>query len=161
MSTKLFKFRIQLAVVLGIGALAVWAVSRVSAADSGRPAAAPTVIEEGFAFWQKTGPADAFYRWQKGGLLENGTKYTMLTSYFRRMDRSLGNYKSFDVVEAKKIGESSAVIYVAMNFERTAVYGRFLLFRADKGWVVQNMDFSPRPEAVMQWLAFTDVNYQE
>jgi hypothetical protein len=48
-----------------------------------------------------------------------------------------------------------------VNFEQAAVYGRFLLYRADKGWVVQNMDFSPKPEAIMPWLAFEGGTYGE
>jgi hypothetical protein len=48
-----------------------------------------------------------------------------------------------------------------MNFERSAIYARFMLYRNDKAWVLQNMDFNPRPEAIMPWLAFEGTNYSE
>ncbi len=140
--------------------VAAWAVWRASAAE-GVPQAAPAIIQDGFKLWEKTGPADAFYRWQKGGLLEGGSKYSTLSAYFRRMDRTFGNYKSFEPVDTKHVGERSEIVYLAINFERAAVYGRFVLFRTEQGWVVQNMDFSPRPEALMPWLALQDVNYSQ
>jgi hypothetical protein len=46
------------------------------------------------------------------------------------------------------------VLYLAINFERGAVYARFLFYRTEKDWVVQNVDLSTRPEALMPWLAF-------
>jgi hypothetical protein len=44
------------------------------------------------------------------------------------------------------------VIYLSINYERGAVFARFLLYRA-QDWVVQSMDFNYRPEALMPWLA--------
>lgn len=162
MSAILFKRKLILVLLSGILGVAAWSVFRTVAADSNAPPPPPPkVIQEGFDAWKKTGPSDAFYRWQKGGLMENGSKYGMLAGYFRRMDQALGNYQSFAIVEAKYIGDNSVVLYLTLNFERAEVYARFLLYRTMKGWVVQNMDFSTRPEAVMPWLAFQEVNYSE
>ena len=91
--------------------------------------------------------------------MEDDSKPGALATYFGRMDRTLGNYKSYDVIENKRVSQSSQIVYLSMNFERAAIYGRFLLYRTDKGWVVQNMDFSPKPEAIMPWLAFAGGNY--
>ena len=160
MKATLFKNKVPLAIILGICGIAAWTVLHAKAADTAS-ATAPQVIQDGFKLWEKSGPSGAFYEWQKDGLLEGGMKYTSLTTYFRRLDRSLGSYKSFDVVETKHIGDRSQIVYLAMNFERVAVYARFVLYRAEKKWVVQNMDFSPKPEALMPWLAFQDVNYSD
>ena len=83
------------------------------------------------------------------------------SSYFRRLDQALGNYKSYDLVETKAIGPSSEILYLAINFERGAVYARFLVYRTDKAWVVQDMDFTTKPEAIMPWVAFQGVNYSD
>jgi hypothetical protein len=42
----------------------------------------------------------------------------------------------------------------AINFERGAVYARFVVYHAERDWVVQNMDFSTRPESILPWLSF-------
>ena len=67
---------------------------------------------------------------------------------------TLGNYRSHELIHSKAISRASQIVYLSINFERGVVYGRFLVYRADKDWVVQNMDFSERPETIMPWLAF-------
>ncbi len=64
-------------------------------------------------------------------------------------------------MRTKRVSQNSEVIYLAMNFERGAVYGRFRVYCTDGDWVVQNMDFSTRPEAVMPWLSFEGEEYVE
>ena len=39
-----------------------------------------------------------------------------------------------------------------MSFSRGALYASFLIYKADKEWVVQNMEFNTKPEVVMPWL---------
>jgi hypothetical protein len=162
MSAKLFKSKIRWVLFLGVGGIVAWAILRTTAADPvPAPAAAGLVIQDGFKLWEKSGPSGAFYEWQKDGLMEGTAKYTALSAYFRRLDRALGGYKSYDIVETKNVGERSQIVYLAINFERTAMYARFVLYQTPKKCVVQNMDFSPKPEAVMPWLAFQEVNYSE
>jgi hypothetical protein len=91
--------------------------------------------------------------------LEDDRKAAVLVSTFRGLDRTLGDFRAYEVVDTKQVGASTQIIYLSINFERAAIYGRFLLYRADKTWVVQNMDFSLKPEAVMPWLAFQGVDY--
>ena len=120
----------------------------------------PPVIQAGFDAWAKVSdPAVPFNVWKKGGLLENDNKVAPLSNYFRLIGRAVGSYKSYELVEVKRIGQNTRIIYLAMNFERGAVYARFLVYRIDNNWVVQNMDFSTRPEAMMPWLAFEGGDY--
>ncbi len=86
--------------------------------------------------------------------MEGTTKAAVQAAYFRNLSSALGNYKSHEVLESKAIGHSSQVLYLSINFEKGAVYGRFLLYRTERDWVVQNMDFNARPEAIRPWLAF-------
>ncbi len=115
----------------------------------------PSVIQAGFALWAKGGGIDTVLNeWQKGGLLEGDNRATAHSSYFKRLSWATGSYKGYDMLQTKNIGRNSQVMYLSINFERGAVYGRFVLYRGDKGWVAQNIDFSTKPEAVMPWLAF-------
>ena len=93
--------------------------------------------------------------------MEDDGKPEKLAGYFSRMDRTLGGYKSHEMIESKQIGQSSRIFYLSINFERAAVYARFLVYRTDKDWVVQNMDFSAKPEALMPWLAFAGSDYTQ
>ncbi len=121
----------------------------------------PTIVQDGFAAWAKGGSILGFDTWPKGGLLEESRKVALQSDYFKRLDRALGNYRAYELVESKAIGTTSQILYLAMSFERGAVYARFLVYRTAKGWVVQDMDFSTKPEAIMPWLAFQPVSYAE
>lgn len=141
-------------------ACVLFALPRAIAADAGGPI--PAVIQAGFKYWAAKNDASyAFDIWKKGGLLDTDAKPAELARYFGRIDHTVGNYKSFETIQSKPIGDSSRIIYLSINFEHAAVYGRFLVYRTDKDWVVQNMDFSPKPEAIMPWLAFTGENYEQ
>lgn len=129
------------------------------AADS--TAQVPQIVQDGFNIWGKKGASYAFDAWKAGGVLENDNKPSALSNYFFRMDRTIGNLKSYDLVQSKRVSQNSQIIYLSMNFEKAAIYARFLLYRTEKGWVVQNMDFSPKPEALMPWLAFAGESYNE
>ena len=131
-----------------------------TAQDAGAPA--PSIIDRGFQMWAKQQNASyGIDTWKKGGLLEDDNKPIQLANYFSRLDRALGNYKSYDTISVKKINQSSQIIYLSINFERASVYARFLVYRPNKEWLVQNMDFSTRPEALMPWLAFENVSYNQ
>lgn len=114
----------------------------------------PPVIESGFAVWTKGAAMDNVVNmWQKGGVLEGDSKGAVQANYLRTVTQLAGNYLSHDVLQTKLIGRTSKVLYMEIDFERAAVYARFLVYRTEKGWVVQTMDFSTRPEALMPWLA--------
>jgi len=159
MNINRFALRSLLVVTLGCGCLLPSFPAR---AGAGAPGQAPPVIQNGFTVWAKNRSASwAFDVWKIGGLMELDPKPVTLSRYFLQMEQVLGNYLSYDVVETRSLGQNAQVIYVSINFDRAAVFGRFMLYRTAKGWVVQNMDFSPRPEAIMPWLAFEGVTYTQ
>ena len=123
------------------------------AADGNAPL--PLIIQSGLDSWTKGGgPDGAMYVWQKGGLFENSRRSGEMSSRLRQLNQALGSYLNYEVLRADSIGKSSEVLYLAMNFQRGAVFARFVLYRADKSWVVQDLDLGTRPEAIMPWMSF-------
>jgi hypothetical protein len=149
---------IRLVLAFGMG-FAVIALSAAVAADSNPQL--PAIIQNGFNSWAAKGVSYAFDVWRKGGLIEDSTKPSQLTGYFGRIDRTVGKYKGYELIESKRISQTTQIIYVSINFERAAIFARFLVYRTDKDWVIQDMDFSPKPEAIMPWLAFAGQDYSQ
>ena len=148
------------ALLIGVAVFLILTLFPAAAADAAPPI--PAVVQKGFDLWSERKAATwAMDIWKVGGLLENDGKPSTLSRYFGRLDRTIGDFKSFEAVDAKQIGQSSEILYVTLKFEHAVIYGRFLMYRTDKDWVVQNMDFTTRPEAIMPWLAFTGENYAD
>lgn len=125
----------------------------ISAADSSP--ALPAIIQAGFDSWAKGGGVEgAIYLWQKGGLLEGSNRAAEVSGRLHRASQNLGSSIGYEQLKLDSVGKSSLVLYLSLNFQRGAVYARFLLYHTDKSWVVQDMDFSTRPEAIMPWLSF-------
>jgi hypothetical protein len=145
--------------VIGLACCSLLLFSHVRAvADA--PGQVPAILQNGFNAWVKNRDASwAFDAWKIGGLLEQDSKPVTLSRYFVQLDRILGPYQSYEVIDNKRVGQHSQVIYLSVNFAHAVMFGRFLLYQNDKDWVVQNMDFSPKPEAVMPWLAFEGGTY--
>lgn len=150
----MLKAKVRLIAALTAGVCLITPILRSTGAESN--SSLPAIIQTGFALWTKGGADVALTAWQKGGLMEGDSKAESQARFFKQMDLALGNFKNVEQVGHKNIGQSTQIIYLAMNFERGAVFARFLLFRSDKNWVVQNMDFSVKPEGLMPWLAFEE-----
>ena len=134
----------------------------VAGAGVGAPTQVPAVIQNGFKLWSLNHRSSwAFDAWKMGGLMEKDPKTDTLSRYFSRIEQSLGNFKTYEVVDSKRVGLSSGVLYLSINFDRGVMFARFMIYKTDEDWVVQNMDFSPRPEAMMPWLAFEGGTYDQ
>jgi hypothetical protein len=140
---------VRSALTLGLGCCCVLPLAPALAADS--EATIPAVIQAGFDNLQKGQIGPAVNAWRKGGLLAQSSSPSYF-NYFTEAQGAVGAYKSYEWITTKAVGRSSRVIYLAINYERGAVYARFLVYRV-QDWVVQSMDFNTRPEALMPWLA--------
>src|SRR5580700_7505299 len=90
------------AFAIAIGCCCLLPLHHARAADDA--VSVPAIIPDGFQVWTKKQNASyVFDVWKKGGLLEDNNKPDALSSYFARADRTVGNYKSFEVVDTKSI----------------------------------------------------------
>ena len=124
--------------------------SRAAAAESS--GVYPAVIQNGLSTYTRAGTAPAFETWRLGGLLENDRQAGQSADRFELITKSLGAYRSDELIQTKEIGQSSKSVYLAVKFQRGVLYMSFLVFRGDKDWVVQNMEFSTKPDLIMPWL---------
>jgi hypothetical protein len=122
------------------------------AADASSPV--PAIVQNGFGLWLRGGAPMALEAWEKGGLMEGDRKIGAECAYFKRLGPAIGGYKSYELITVQKISQASQLVYLSLNFDRAILYARFLLYRTEQDWVVQNMDFNVKPEAVIPWLAF-------
>jgi hypothetical protein len=121
-------------------------------AEGGSGGSVPVVLQKGFDLLKTAGPAVALGTWREGGGLDEDMNGKDETSAFKEMVKRLRNYRSYEVIEIKEIGSTSKILYVSMSFERGVLYGSFLVWKSDRDWVVQQMDFNTKPQVIMPWL---------
>ena len=135
---------------LGLALVCLLAVPRATAAES--TGALPAIIQNGLATYASAGAGPAFDTWRLGGTLETDQRPDVLSDRFARTVKPLGNHVSDDLIQTREISPSSKFVYLEMNFQRGVVYMGFLVFRGEKDWKVQNIEFNTKPDAVMPWL---------
>ncbi len=136
---------------IGLGFICAW--SLVLAAAEPNPAL-PPVVQGGLTLLASGGPQPAIESWCQGGILERNEGANLAAEQrLKRLAGLLGNYRSYELIETRELGRTSQLLYLALNFERGALYARFLVCRTDRQWVVQSLDFDTQPEAIMPWLA--------
>ncbi|MBM3835763.1 MAG: hypothetical protein FJ403_21340 [Verrucomicrobia bacterium] len=113
----------------------------------------PPILQAGLSAYASGGPEAAIVAWRKGGPLESDRKALEHADDFKEMQRTFGHYRSHELIETKDVSKASKIVFLAMNFERGAAYASFLTYKTSKDWVVQDMDFSTKPETIMPWLA--------
>ena len=134
----------------GLALLCAWSLL-LAAAEPGP--ALPPVVQSGLTLLASGGPQPAVESWCQGGILERVEGTSMVRErQLKDYANLLGNYRAYELIETRAIGRTSQLLYLTLNFERGAVYARFLVCRADKQWVVQSLAFDTRPEAIMPWL---------
>ena len=129
-----------------------WLQQAVGAEGGSGGGSVPVLLQKGFDLLKTAGPVAAFGTWREGGVLDEDVNAKDEINTFREMVKRLRNYRSYEVIEIKEIGTTSKILYVSMSFERGVLYGSFLVWKSDRDWVVQQMDFNTKPQVIMPWL---------
>lgn len=138
------------AIALMVGFFFLMEGSQTSGVESKQ--SLPRVIEEGLNAYASGGAEAAVAAWLKGGPGEGERVAEAEADKFKRMERFFGRYKSYESIDTKDIGKSSKVIYLALNFERGAIFASFIVYKTDKDWVVTGWDTNTKPQLIFPWL---------
>src|SRR3989442_13867089 len=84
----------------------------------------PAVIEAGLKAYSKQGGDAAVTAWFKGGPMEGEKRDESAADTLRRTERFIGKFKSYEVIATKEIGRSSKIVYLALNYDRGALFTR-------------------------------------
>ena len=144
------KSLIRIALILSIACCSI--LPFLWAADGDLNASVPSIVKVGLAVYASGGPDPALGAWRKGGPSEIDPRAGAQAEDFKQVEKSFGNYKSYELIETREVCRTSKTVYLSMNFERGAVYASFLVFKTSKDWVVQHLEFNTKPDVIMPWL---------
>lgn len=102
----------------------------------------PPVLLSGMEAYKPGNPELAIKAWTKNSPLE-GTQAAADESINLRQAQSVyGAFQWFDVISNREISSRVRILYLTMNYEAGPLFGRFVFYRTDRGWIVSSFDFN-------------------
>jgi hypothetical protein len=136
-------FAVSLALLLVSAPLARRATAQ-SASDD-----VPKFIVSGLDAYKSDGPDAALKVLVKGSSLEGSRDALSQANVLRQIQDYYGAYKSFDRISSRTITPTTRVLYLSLNFEKGPLFAKFVIYRADSGWILVNFVFNTKEELIL------------
>ena len=145
---------IPLFLILSIAQCCMWQPRSAAAGDLST--SVPSAVEKGLHLLKTAGASVAFDAWCQGGLLAQDAAAKEQLKKFKEVIGPLKEYRSYEVIQVKEIGKSSKILYLSMSFVGGVLYTSFLIWKSDRDWLVQHLEFNTKPEIIMPWLLLNE-----
>jgi hypothetical protein len=119
--------------------------------DSGQKKAVgdiPPFLIGGMDAYKATGPDDAVKAWIKGSPVEGSKDALSQANLLRQVQDFYGAYRNFDVVSARELSTSTRIIYVILNYDKGPLFAKFVIYRAEQGWILTSFNFNTKDEMI-------------
>lgn len=108
----------------------------------------PKIIDSGFDAYKATGPDDAIKAWLKGSPIEGSKDAMSQANVLRTVQEYYGAYRSWDFVSTRNLTPSTRILYLVIDYEKGPLFGKFVIYHADPGWIVTSFTFNTNEASV-------------
>ena len=109
----------------------------------------PPVVIDALQSLKEKGLEAAMQIMFEGSPLE-GDKDAMSEAFqMRRIQRTLGEYKGFDLLGTRVLSPRGRILFVALNYEKGILFGSFTVYRAEHGWILSSFHFDTAHEKIL------------
>jgi len=102
----------------------------------------PPVLLSGMEAYKPGNPEQAIKAWTKNSPLEGTQTAADEAINLRQAQSNYGAFQWFDVISNREISARVRILYVTMNYEAGPLFGRFVFYHTDRGWIVTSFDFN-------------------
>lgn len=120
-------------------------------AQNSAAAKLPTIIRSGLEAYKNAGPQSAIQAWIKGSPLDGNKLALSQANNLNQIQDFYGAYRSFDIISTHDVTPRIKTVYLALNFEKGPVFGKFVLYRADSTWILTSFNFNTKEEAILPY----------
>lgn len=122
---------------------------RIEAQEGGPKAAAlPGFIIGGLKAYKNSGPDAAVQTWLKGSPIDGNPDAQAQLNILHQVQDLYGPLQSYEVINSHDLGPRTRIIYIVLEFERGPLFTKFVVYRADQGWILANFICNTHDEAV-------------
>jgi hypothetical protein len=113
------------------------------------PEAPPPIITNGLSIYKAKGPEEAIKAWIKGSPIDGSKEALMQANNLRSIEGYYGTYQSFEVVSTRTLSSKTKIFYLVLEFEKSPIFAKFLVFKTAEGWTVTSFDFNTKSELIL------------
>jgi len=99
--------------------------------------------------YKTKGPDEAVKTWIKGSPVEGSKEALSQSNNLRQIQDFYGSYQSFDLISMRELSPSVRIYYLAMNFDKGPLFAKFILYRAEQGWILTSFLFNTSDTAIL------------
>ena len=108
----------------------------------------PPPLSRALAVYKSDGARQFISTLVKDGPMEGNIEIRQQIAILDKVEMYYGRYQSFDIVDIKRFSDSTRLIYLLINFEKGAVFGKLITFKARQKEIVSSFVFHTKPEQV-------------
>ena len=109
----------------------------------------PSIINKGFSEYKSNGAKAAIKAWSKGSALEGNREVLSYSNVLSQIEELYGSFQEHKLIKVAEIDTKSHIFYIIMNFEKGAVFSKFVAYKTDKkNSVINFFNFNTSVEAV-------------
>ena len=108
----------------------------------------PAIIISGLDAYKDKGPDEAVKAWIKGSAIEGNKDALTQSNSLRTIEEYYGHYLGYEVVGSRDFSPSTKIIYIIMKYDKGPIFCRFVVYKADKQWILVSFDFNVKSQEV-------------
>ena len=108
----------------------------------------PQPLTEALSAYKAKGVRQFINTLVKDGPMEGNIEIRTQIATLEKIEQFYGNYRSFDILNIKRLSDSSRLIYLILNFEKGAVFGKLVSYKNNRKETVSSFVFHTKPEKV-------------
>jgi hypothetical protein len=109
----------------------------------------PLPIRNGLSSYSKDGAQEAVKTWMENSPLKRTSEIGDIVKMLQNIERLCGTYRGYDIARVYHFSATTQFVYVQLNYTSCPIFGRFVAYQGERGWLVTQLNFNAKPENVL------------
>ena len=109
----------------------------------------PQPLTKALAVYKAKGVQEFIKTLVKDGPMEGNVEIKTQIATLEKIELYYGKYQSYDILNIKRLSDSIRLVYLIINFEKGAVFGKLVAFKNKNKETVTSFVFHTKPEKVL------------
>jgi len=109
----------------------------------------PPPIRNGLISYSKEGAAAAVSTWLEHSPLKRTSEVGDIVKMLQGIERLCGRYNGYDVAQVRHFTANTRFIYLQLNYASCPIFGRFVAYEGEPGWLITQLNFNAKPEVIL------------